>query len=612
MHRVLASHRVGLPCLALAATLLGSLSPALAQPLPPDPVEKLRHDLRAPADEFVAQDQELARQYEAAKPEDRPKIAAAARQRILMKDIEALKSISQMVRGLQLQEWSQDPEDTGKVRGALANRARQAVRDVLEHGSSIARQAVETLLGEIGEMIKTPEDPKGVGRALAPELAEIVEHGSTLEARASAARALGLIFPEPAVAVPALRGLLNSKDPVERRAAARGLLSLIEVVSRLAAQPVTQGRTTSRVEAGSQDVVDTARLVVPVAANRGLADPDTEVRRLSARAVRESAAALLNLVPQSRPSEAGPTTGTPGSERMDFGPLVRALADAGPAMARALRDADAEVRVNAQRALEHMGNARQRLLKAREGAQPGLLPPPDRDSQAPAGTTDVVVVSAQARPAGAPQDPLLETLRIAIPALEEDLFHPDMHVRLGAVEVLETLGPAAAPAVPALIRATNDRNLFVRWASSRTLGKIGPAAHEAATLPLAHRLFDDDLDVRLAAATALQHYGPAATPAVPEVIAALKASDAEMRMAAMRTLEAIGVGAKDAVPAVSAELSDPDVRVRKAAAEVLGRFGPLAGAAEPALRRALNDSSPEVRRAASEALLNIVGPPARR
>ncbi len=41
------------------------------------------------------------------------------------------------------------------------------------------------------------------------------------------------------------------------------------------------------------------------------------------------------------------------------------------------------------------------------------------------------------------------------------------------------MGPAAEPAVPALVRALGDRDPAVRQWSAKALGNIGPAAEEA-------------------------------------------------------------------------------------------------------------------------------------
>jgi HEAT repeat protein len=182
----------------------------------------------------------------------------------------------------------------------------------------------------------------------------------------------------------------------------------------------------------------------------------------------------------------------------------------------------------------------------------------------------------------------------------------DVRARRGAIDVLEALGPAAAPAGAALVQALHDSDQFVRWAAARTLGKISPVQADTAVPGLGRLLADLDLDVRLAAAMALERYGPAARAALPELIRAMRASDAELRVAAMRAVAVIGgVQAHAAIPALTDGVTDADSRVRQVAAEVLGNFGPAARKAVDALNQALQDTDPDVQRAAGEALLNI-------
>jgi HEAT repeat protein len=182
------------------------------------------------------------------------------------------------------------------------------------------------------------------------------------------------------------------------------------------------------------------------------------------------------------------------------------------------------------------------------------------------------------------------------------------------------MGPDAAPAVPELVRKTQDPNLFVRWASARVLGIIGPR-EESLTVPaLAKLLADNDLDVELAAAQALSRYGPAAQAALPQLQQdVVGASDARMRIAAINTIVAIGKSARTALPTIIGSLSDVDLEVQQAAADALGQFGAGATEALPALRQALRESNillndpnqhtrelaARARQAVSDAILNI-------
>jgi HEAT repeat protein len=142
-------------------------------------------------------------------------------------------------------------------------------------------------------------------------------------------------------------------------------------------------------------------------------------------------------------------------------------------------------------------------------------------------------------------------------------------------------------------------------------------------VPAAARLLNDgDLDVSVAAATALEKYGPEAKAAVSELSFRASNGDADIRIAAMRALEAIGTDAAPALPSITANLvprtraqreqeTGPDPgpitppKARVAAAETLGRFGKLALDSVPVLQQSLLDTDPDVRRAASDAILRI-------
>src|SRR5262249_28019488 len=145
-------------------------------------------------------------------------------------------------------------------------------------------------------------------------------------------------------------------------------------------------------------------------------------------------------------------------------------------LAKALQDEDDQVQLRTQRALESLGSTR---LKLQRNIVPNAAPTNPAQPGAPGNTAAPgeqagEVNQNQAQPGTSP-DPLLQTLQATLPSLEANIANPNVQVRLGAVEALEAFGPTAAPASPALIRALADPSLFVRWAASRTLGKLPPA-----------------------------------------------------------------------------------------------------------------------------------------
>jgi len=209
-------------------------------------------------------------------------------------------------------------------------------------------------------------------------------------------------------------------------------------------------------------------------------------------------------------------------------------------------------------------------------------------------------------------DPLLVGLQNTLPGLAAGLTDPEPSARQSSLNVLETLGPAAAPALPELVKALDDSDRFVRWGAARALGKIGGPA--APALPgLTRLLRDSDLDLQLAAVTALEQFGPAAVPALPALVSVGQRHNApELRVAAIHALEAIGLpGLVPAIPALAAAVADADGQVRLAAIALLGKLGPAAQEAVDALRQASMDRTPEVQQEATAALLQILEPPIR-
>jgi HEAT repeat protein len=160
-----------------------------------------------------------------------------------------------------------------------------------------------------------------------------------------------------------------------------------------------------------------------------------------------------------------------------------------------------------------------------------------------------------------------------VPSLEQALADPDARRREAAAGVLGRIGPAAAPAVPALAElAEKDPAANVRKAATVALGGVGgddPAVTRALIAPLN----DADLDVRNAAFDSLHGFGPKAKAAVPALIGLLKDSDARIRQQAAEGLEQIGPDAREAIPALREALKDPVNGVRREAGEALEAIG---------------------------------------
>ena len=106
-----------------------------------------------------------------------------------------------------------------------------------------------------------------------------------------------------------------------------------------------------------------------------------------------------------------------------------------------------------------------------------------------------------------------------------------------------------------------DKDLKARIKAAEALGEMGPAAIPA----LIELLLDKDYEVRRAASSALKPIiGPAAIPALTELL-----RDKKVRSGATETLGKIG---SVAIPALTELLKDDDAGVRKAAADALEKI----------------------------------------
>jgi HEAT repeat protein len=529
---------LGLLCLA------AGVRPAAAE----DPVEALREALQA-------------------NPEK-----AEARKRLLTPRAEAVRSLAELRQALALEEWRDlDPDENvagvdQPIRAALVRRFERDVRQTLQKGDDTARQAVVQMLAEIGTGVRGADTTAGLARPFGPDLAALVKKG-TPAVRDAAARALGKINPDPAVAVPALNDGLGADDVSARVAAADGLFSLVETASWLATRP-SPGAVVS-----PQDVFTLVRAAAPVAA-RALRDASPDVRRRGADTLREAAVAASRMVPDPRRPEEqkDPEDIRRRAEETQTAlrPLFTALAGQVPSLSRVVGDADQPARLAANAALEALAVARGRWVHL--GGDPA-------------------------------DDPLRDALREALRPLADELRHPEVRVRLAGLYVLETLGKLAAPVAGDLVKALADDDAFVRWGAARAVGRMAPVETGAAVPALAERLADANGDVRVTAAAALRRFGRDAAAAVPALRRAAGQGPPAWRAAVLDVLAAVGPAARDAVPELRTALAAPDAEVRRAAAQALGKVAPAEAAVREALRQRLNDPDADVRQAAADALL---------
>jgi HEAT repeat protein len=233
--------------------------------------------------------------------------------------------------------------------------------------------------------------------------------------------------------------------------------------------------------------------------------------------------------------------------------------EALPALVEALSDPDVELRCLATRALAGVGPA----------AVPALLDVLGR-TESHTLQTEAVEVLGKIGPAAAP----------AVPALTQLLLHPpDDHTLYFVIHTLGKIGPAAAAAVPALITALQDRRL--RWHAAHALEQIGPAAR-AAVPALCDYLDDEDEQVRRFTALAVAVLGPPpeAAPALVRRLTKKILGEWEKIAAALKQLGQVGLSA------LTAAFRSGSERFRSDLVSWLADFGP---SAVPVLLEGLKD-----------------------
>jgi HEAT repeat protein len=216
--------------------------------------------------------------------------------------------------------------------------------------------------------------------------------------------------------------------------------------------------------------------------------------------------------------------------------------------------------------------------------------------------------------AGAPA--LLEVLR----DLGSDRHPKDQQGVLADKEEAEVFGEVVTAmaligekAVPTLRSALADRAPAVRGGGAVALFRMGPAAAPAVPDLIACLRKEETWQNRFNATLALASIGPLAEAAVPTLVETLKRTpELRVRRAAATALGRIGRKPELAVPALVLALKERDYGMRETVAAALGTFGPAAREAVPALQEllTLNDFGiqyQELRRAAAQALQKIQG-----
>lgn len=214
------------------------------------------------------------------------------------------------------------------------------------------------------------------------------------------------------------------------------------------------------------------------------------------------------------------------------------------------------------------------------------------------------------------------------------LHDSDVQQRRTACAVIGSLGPIAKPAVPALLAVAHDADALVRRNALIALAGIGippvpigaalvdglrdssslvrqtAVAQFAFTVPLSHDavaaltpiLNDSDKGVANLARTALDK--PRAGDAAHIESLGMMLGHSSARDYALHQLAQLGPAASDALPPVLALLKDEHPLMRYLAAETIGGMGPAAKQTLAALQQH-QDADPVVRAAIAEAMSAI-------
>lgn len=165
----------------------------------------------------------------------------------------------------------------------------------------------------------------------------------------------------------------------------------------------------------------------------------------------------------------------------------------------------------------------------------------------------------------------------------------------------DSMADSKVDQIPKMIQSLGDANL--RYGASLALKKLGAKSVPA----LRKSLASGTGDVPLWSAYTLGQIGPAAQPAVNDLIKVLTTSDADLRAAAAQSLGKIGPAAAASVESLGNALADKNEIVRANAVIALGQIGPASQSAVPKLINALTDNQLRMH---ARATLTQIGPAA--
>jgi HEAT repeat protein len=292
--------------------------------------------------------------------------------------------------------------------------------------------------------------------------------------------------------------------------------------------------------------------------------------------------------------------------------LLRHLGPAAvPALGEALAAGEPAVRWHAAKVLGTLGSAAKPAAPALEKAMGD-----------PSLRVGMEAAYALVRVGAEPKGPL--------DFLAKQLDNEDPEARFLGLAMLGRMGRLARDRLPAMAARLKDAHPFIRGYAARVLVPQAAFVREAAG-DLAALLADPSVDlseegkdylearpglrddIRTSAARALGGMGPAARPALPALVAALKEGDAGLRQYAADALRQLGPEAKAAVPELIKGATSPNEEECLRSIATIGAVGPAAKEAVPTLLKLMdykntpkdNRAVPAVRRSAAAALADI-------
>ncbi|MDG3002270.1 HEAT repeat domain-containing protein [Paludisphaera mucosa] len=447
-----------------------------------------------------------------------------------------------------------------------------------KEGDESLRCQVARSLGEVGG------DPDATVAALV----DLLDDASP-EVKAASARALGAFKEQAASAVPSLATLLQDRDEAVRTAAAEAIAQvgpLDEAATETLVEGLTSEDTVVRAQtAQALGTIGAAAEEAAPALVEAMEDDNDRVRAEAVEAIGKigeaaAEAAVPGLVKALEDED--DTVGALAAEAL--GQMGESAAEAVPALVASLQHLNPQVRHNAAEALGNLGPAEASVRLALEGAV--------RDEDGGVRSQAVLALGKVAGPADGSmptvlaalqdEDPLVRTAAVTaaglwgdaagelVPGVAALLDDPNDQVKVEVARVLPRLAGAAPDVIEGLCRRLlEDDSPLVQSHAALALGKLGPDA-AAAGEALLRAAQTGEVGVREQAMRAIVMIRPA--EAAEALIAGLKDASTEVRILASAGWVNVEAVPADAVPGLIEALRDPEIRVRANAANALARL----------------------------------------